>query len=75
MRKDKVRVGDLCSIWDPEVGSPTDPKSYVMGIVINERKTSLSPQYQVHWSNTGFDETWYSSLDISLQDRPDISKR
>jgi hypothetical protein len=66
VRQNRVRVGDLCSIWDPDVGPATDPKSHVLGIVINERKTSRSPQYQVHWSNTGFDETWYSSDDIAF---------
>lgn len=70
MKSKRLSVGDLCSIWDPELGPPMNRESWVLGVVVKERKTSRHPQYQVHWSNTGADETWYSDRDISLKYSP-----
>lgn len=70
MKSKKLSVGDLCSIWDPDLGPPMNRESWVLGVVVKERKTSRHPQYQVHWSNTGPDETWYSDCDIGLEYSP-----
>lgn len=70
MKSENLKVGDLCSIWDSETGPPGNRESWVLGIVVKKRKTSYDPQYQVHWSNTGYDKTWYSERDIGLKHSP-----
>lgn len=68
--KKKMKIGDLCSIWDPELGPPMKRESWVLGVVVKARDTSLDPQYQAHWSNTGYDKTWYSERDIGIRHSP-----
>lgn len=70
MKSEKLKVGDLCSIWDAELGSPMNRENWVLGVVVKKRHTSLDPQYQVHWSNTGYDRTWYSERDIGIRYSP-----
>lgn len=70
MKSKKLSVGDLCSIWDSEIGPPGNRESWVFGVVVKERSTARDPQYQVHWSNTGYDRTWYSERDIGLEYSP-----
>jgi hypothetical protein len=70
MKSEKLKVGDLCSIWDGEIGPPGKRENWVLGVVVKERRTSRDSQYQVHWSNTGYDKTWYSERDIGLRYSP-----
>lgn len=65
-------VGDICTIWNPDAGPVDERSSWVIGIIVAERKikSNRKPQFQVHWADDGGDETWYSERDITFDDSP-----
>lgn len=66
----RVKVGDICTIWDPDSGPVDEKRGWVLGVVVAERHTKRNPQFQVHWSNDGSDATWYSEIDITFKGSP-----
>lgn len=65
-----MKVGDMCRIWDPDIGSVFEESSWVYGIVVRERVQKSELKFQVMWSNSGLDKTWYCEMDICLDNGP-----
>ncbi|MAG27697.1 hypothetical protein CMI47_19370 [Candidatus Pacearchaeota archaeon] len=62
------RVGELCTIWDPALGSsPKYVQNWLIGIIVDERWSHeyRGMRYQVMWGDLKRDDTWYSWDDIN----------
>ena len=60
-----MEIGELCSIWSG-VGSPGDPKNYLLGFVVKKVKRDGEWNYRVCWNDLVPDNHFYAERDIDL---------